>query len=114
MSTDEKIDDSVPTEEELAQYRENMAKHKAAVEEMRGHRVDTARMLKNRALMMSSMGISAGDRMNTTNWDVMPDDPAYAETCRLFGLNQPGDSNSRGYRWIYGEWVDESQLPPES
>lgn len=105
MKFPDDIDDSIASEEELAAYRENMAKHKAIVQSMIGRRIETAVMVENRSLMMSSRGVVSDERMTETHWDVMPDDPSYEETCKFFGVEKPGDIRSKEYRWINDEWV---------
>jgi len=103
-------DDDKPTEKEMARYRENLARHQAIAQTMIGRRIDSAIMLENGTLMMSSQGALDDGQMTSANWDILPCDPDYAKTCKCFGLEKPGDSNAKGYRWIDGNWVDDTEV----
>ena len=99
-----------PTPEEIARWQCDKASHLKIGLAMVGRRIESAVMLDNGTLMMSSQGATPDGQLVSSNWDVRPDDPAYRETCQTFRLEKPGDSFAKEYRLVDDKWVDVHDL----
>jgi len=104
--SDKQYYDPDPTEEQLARMLEERAIHKAAGLAMIGRRCESAVMLENRGLMMSSRSALDDGQLTNANWDVFPDDPKYLELCKRFNVQKPGDIGSIEYRSVDGRWMN--------
>jgi hypothetical protein len=106
IAIDDDDDGDSPTLAELARWQIDKARHLAIGLSMVGRRFESAVMVDNGSLMMSSQGALASGQITNANWDVRPDHPQYAAICRRFNLQKPGDMHSIEYRLVDDRWLN--------